>query len=66
MAGGPLAALLAIALGLFAFSFVEYFFHRWMFHTRIPLFAQGHRMHHERRWATTRCRSSCPAPCCLF
>ena len=46
--GGALAALLAVALGLFAFSFVEYFFHRWMFHTRIPLFAQGHRMHHER------------------
>jgi sterol desaturase/sphingolipid hydroxylase (fatty acid hydroxylase superfamily) len=45
--GGPLTALLAIALGLFAFSFVEYFFHRWMFHTRIPLFEQGHRMHHE-------------------
>jgi sterol desaturase/sphingolipid hydroxylase (fatty acid hydroxylase superfamily) len=45
--GGPLSALLAIALGLFAFSFVEYFFHRWMFHTRIPLFEQGHRMHHE-------------------
>ena len=47
-AGGALSALLAVALGLFAFSFVEYFFHRWMFHTRIPLFAQGHRMHHER------------------
>ncbi|MBB6188889.1 sterol desaturase family protein [Rhodanobacter sp. MP7CTX1] len=46
--GGPLSAVLAVALGLFAFSFVEYFFHRWMFHTRIPLFAQGHRMHHER------------------
>jgi sterol desaturase/sphingolipid hydroxylase (fatty acid hydroxylase superfamily) len=45
--GGALSALLAVALGLFAFSFVEYFFHRWMFHTRIPLFAQGHRMHHE-------------------
>jgi sterol desaturase/sphingolipid hydroxylase (fatty acid hydroxylase superfamily) len=45
--GGTLSALLAVALGLFAFSFVEYFFHRWMFHTRIPLFAQGHRMHHE-------------------
>jgi len=46
-AGSPLAALFAIALGLFAFSFFEYFFHRWMFHTRIPLFEQGHRMHHE-------------------
>ncbi|OOG60318.1 sterol desaturase family protein [Rhodanobacter sp. C03] len=47
-AGSPLTAFLAVVLGLFAFSFVEYFFHRWMFHTRIPLFEQGHRMHHER------------------
>ena len=46
--GGPWLAAGAIALGLFAFSFIEYFFHRWMFHTRIPLFEQGHRMHHER------------------
>ncbi len=46
--GGVLSALLICALGLFAFSFIEYFFHRWMFHTRIPLFAQGHQMHHER------------------
>jgi sterol desaturase/sphingolipid hydroxylase (fatty acid hydroxylase superfamily) len=38
---------LAVALGLFAFSFIEYFFHRWMFHTHIPLFEQGHRKHHE-------------------
>lgn len=47
-AGQPLVATLAIVLGLLVFSFVEYFFHRWMFHTRVPLFAQGHRMHHER------------------
>jgi sterol desaturase/sphingolipid hydroxylase (fatty acid hydroxylase superfamily) len=46
-AGGPLTAALALGLGLLAFSFIEYFFHRWMFHTRIPLFEQGHRMHHE-------------------
>ncbi|MES2313715.1 MAG: sterol desaturase family protein [Pseudomonadota bacterium] len=46
-AGSPLIALLAIGLGLFAFSFIEYFFHRWMFHTRVPLFEQGHRTHHE-------------------
>ncbi len=46
-AGGPLTALLAVGLGLFAFSFIEYFFHRWMFHTRVPLFEQGHRTHHE-------------------
>ena len=47
-ADGPLTALLALGVGLFAFSFIEYFFHRWMFHTRIPLFAQGHDMHHQR------------------
>lgn len=46
-AGGPLSALLAFGLGLLAFSFIEYFFHRWMFHTRVPLFEQGHRTHHE-------------------
>ncbi len=46
--GGALTAALAVLLGLFAFSFVEYFFHRWMFHTRVPLFAEGHRLHHER------------------
>lgn len=40
-------AVIAVALGLIAFSFIEYCFHRWMFHTRIPLFAQGHNMHHE-------------------
>ncbi len=45
--GGAGLALLACLLGLFVFSFIEYFFHRWMFHTHIPLFEQGHRMHHE-------------------
>ncbi|HWU76465.1 MAG TPA: sterol desaturase family protein [Rhodanobacter sp.] len=47
-AHGTTTALLALALGLFAFSFIEYFFHRWMFHTRIPLFTQGHDLHHAR------------------
>lgn len=46
--GGTLTAVLALVLGLFAFSFIEYFFHRWMFHTRIPLFTQGHDLHHAR------------------
>ncbi|MGH8274649.1 MAG: sterol desaturase family protein [Gammaproteobacteria bacterium] len=45
--GGAPAVALAIVLGLLGFTFIEYFFHRWMFHTRIPLFAEGHRMHHE-------------------
>jgi sterol desaturase/sphingolipid hydroxylase (fatty acid hydroxylase superfamily) len=40
-------ALAAIVLGLVAFSFIEYCFHRWMFHTRIPLFAHGHHLHHQ-------------------
>lgn len=40
-------APLAIVLGLLAFTFIEYCFHRWLFHTRIPLFAEGHRLHHE-------------------
>lgn len=45
---GSLAIVaLAVAVGLFAFSFIEYFFHRWMFHTSIPLFAQGHDKHHR-------------------
>jgi sterol desaturase/sphingolipid hydroxylase (fatty acid hydroxylase superfamily) len=48
LTGGLMEGLAAIVLGLFAFSFVEYFFHRWMFHTRIPLFAQGHQLHHEK------------------
>ena len=42
----PLAGAAAFLLGLLGFSFVEYSFHRWMFHTRIPLFADGHHMHH--------------------
>ncbi|MBN8712517.1 MAG: sterol desaturase family protein [Xanthomonadales bacterium] len=46
-AGGVPGVALAVVLGLFVFSFIEYFFHRWMFHTHIPLFEQGHRKHHE-------------------
>ena len=45
--GGPLMILLPIGIGLVGFSFTEYCFHRWLFHTRIPLFEEGHRMHHE-------------------
>jgi sterol desaturase/sphingolipid hydroxylase (fatty acid hydroxylase superfamily) len=45
--GSVFGAIAAVALGLFIFSFLEYFFHRWVFHTHIPLFEEGHRMHHE-------------------
>lgn len=45
--GSLWGAVVAVLLGLFVFSFLEYFFHRWMFHTHIPLFEEGHRLHHE-------------------
>lgn len=45
--GNFLTVILAIFCGLLVFSFVEYCFHRWLFHTRIPLFSEGHRLHHE-------------------
>lgn len=45
--GSLLGAVMAVALGLFVFSFLEYFFHRWIFHTHVPLFEEGHRLHHE-------------------
>lgn len=45
--GGIGMLVLAAALGFLGFSFTEYCFHRWIFHTRIPLFADGHHKHHE-------------------
>jgi sterol desaturase/sphingolipid hydroxylase (fatty acid hydroxylase superfamily) len=44
----PLRAALIVLLGLFAFSFIEYAFHRWLFHGRVALFERGHTLHHER------------------
>lgn len=44
--GGPADGALAVALGLLLFSFIEYAVHRWVFHSRIPLFSQGHARHH--------------------
>jgi sterol desaturase/sphingolipid hydroxylase (fatty acid hydroxylase superfamily) len=42
------AIALATALcGLVLFSFVEYCFHRWLFHGSVRLLEQGHRKHHE-------------------
>lgn len=37
----------AFCLGLVLFSWVEYGFHRWLMHGRVPLFEPGHRKHHE-------------------
>lgn len=45
-----LAPALAISIalsGLVLFSFVEYCFHRWLFHGPVQLLEQGHRKHHE-------------------
>jgi len=39
---------ISIALfGLVLFSFVEYCFHRWLFHGSVQVLEQGHRKHHE-------------------
>lgn len=40
------AAVLLIFLGLFVFSFMEYCFHRWVYHGRLRILAQGHAAHH--------------------
>lgn len=41
------SALLVVCVGIFTFSFVEYCFHRWLFHGSAPMFEQGHNRHHE-------------------
>ncbi|MET0225377.1 MAG: sterol desaturase family protein [Dokdonella sp.] len=42
-----LSGLLVFAIGLLLFSFIEYAFHRWLFHGPIAVFEQGHTRHHE-------------------
>lgn len=39
-------AVLFVVLGLLCFSFIEYCFHRWLFHGHVRLLAQGHSAHH--------------------
>ncbi|BFI95413.1 MAG: hypothetical protein RSP_09230 [Rhodanobacter sp.] len=43
----PLLSAAVFLLGLFIFSFIEYAFHRWLFHGAVPLFERGHTIHHE-------------------
>jgi sterol desaturase/sphingolipid hydroxylase (fatty acid hydroxylase superfamily) len=43
----PTAVFFTILIGLFLFSFFEYFFHRWLFHGSMRLMVEGHRAHHE-------------------
>ena len=43
----PLVTIALLALfGLFIFSFMEYCFHRWVFHGSLRLLALGHAAHH--------------------
>ena len=41
------AALALIAAGLLLFSFIEYCFHRWLFHGPAGMLENGHSKHHE-------------------
>lgn len=44
---GPWAgALLVVLAGLLVFSFIEYLFHRWVFHGPDSPFQRGHQAHH--------------------
>lgn len=44
--GSWLAAFLTVLLGLIAFSFIEYLFHRWIFHGPDSMYRRGHDAHH--------------------
>ena len=44
---GVLAPVATIAFGLFAFSLIEYSFHRWLFHGDASSMRDGHDKHHE-------------------
>jgi 4-hydroxysphinganine ceramide fatty acyl 2-hydroxylase len=41
------ASVAVILSGLLAFTLIEYGFHRWLFHGKVPLFAPGHQKHHD-------------------
>ncbi len=44
---GSIAVFLTILTGLFLFSFIEYSFHRWLFHGSVQFMTRGHRAHHD-------------------
>lgn len=43
---GAVTAITTLLAGLLVFSFVEYAFHRWLFHGRPSLLQHGHDQHH--------------------
>ena len=44
--GSWTAAFLTVLAGLIAFSFIEYLFHRWIFHGADSMYSRGHTAHH--------------------
>lgn len=44
--GSWFAAFATVLAGLFAFSFIEYLFHRWIFHGPDSMYRRGHDAHH--------------------
>ncbi|HET9032328.1 MAG TPA: sterol desaturase family protein [Dokdonella sp.] len=44
--GSWLAAFFTVLAGLIAFSFIEYLFHRWIFHGPDSMYRRGHDAHH--------------------
>ena len=44
--GSWLAAFFTVLAGLVAFSFIEYLFHRWIFHGPDSMYRRGHDAHH--------------------
>lgn len=45
--GSWLAAFFTLLAGLVAFSFIEYAFHRWLFHGPDSMYRRGHDAHHR-------------------
>src|SRR5690606_3222823 len=45
--GSWLTAFLAVMVGLIVFSFIEYVFHRWLFHGPDSMYRRGHDAHHR-------------------
>jgi 4-hydroxysphinganine ceramide fatty acyl 2-hydroxylase len=43
----PAVALLTVVCGVLLFSFVEYCFHRWLFHGTNSVMEEGHTKHHD-------------------
>lgn len=45
--GSSAAAVATLLLGMIAFSFIEYLFHRWIFHGADSMYSRGHAAHHR-------------------